>query len=73
MTRQLLDGATGAPPPLPGTPPPLLPTDMPPTAAQAAPALQPEPEQTKLEQQALAGALPGWDLLPATGFVRRKR
>ncbi len=67
MTRQLLDGATGAPPPLPGTPP-LLPTATAPTAVQAAPEPQPEPEQ-----QALAGALPAWDLLPATGFVRRKR
>ncbi|AWH55270.1 hypothetical protein C1924_19760 [Stenotrophomonas sp. ESTM1D_MKCIP4_1] len=62
MTRQLLDGATGAPPPLPGTPPVL------PLAVPAAAELPPAPEQ-----QALAGALPAWDLLPATGFVRRKR
>lgn len=28
---------------------------------------------TQENQDALAGALPNWDLLPATAFVRRKR
>lgn len=66
MTRSLLD-ASAVPPPLPvydAVPPPLndaaVATPAPPPVAVAAP-------------DALAGALPGWDLLPMTGFVRRKR
>ncbi len=32
-----------------------------------------QPAVLSTEQDALAGALPDWDLLPATAFVRRKR
>ncbi|MGA6539527.1 hypothetical protein ACPEH7_15480 [Stenotrophomonas sp. NPDC101269] len=60
MTRSLLD-ATVTPPPLPAEVPPLSPLPV-----ERAPAVSVAPD-------ALAGALPGWDLLPATGFVRRKR
>ncbi|MHC5147603.1 hypothetical protein [Stenotrophomonas rhizophila] len=63
MTRSLLD-ASAVPPPLPAQdalPPPLN------NAAVAAPPI------TVAAPDALAGALPGWDLLPKTGFVRRKR
>ncbi|WP_411852619.1 hypothetical protein ACLB90_09150 [Stenotrophomonas sp. LGBM10] len=62
MTRSLLD-ATVAPPPLPVDAPSLPPS---PVERTPSPAVSVAPD-------ALAGALPGWDLLPATGFVRRKR
>lgn len=32
-----------------------------------------QPAVLPVNQDALAGALPDWDLLPATAFVRRKR
>ncbi len=62
MTRSLLD-TTVTPPPLPAEAPPLPPL---PVERAPSPAVSVAPD-------ALAGALPGWDLLPATGFVRRKR
>ncbi|MGG4606324.1 hypothetical protein ACLPHM_16185 [Paenalcaligenes sp. Me131] len=33
----------------------------------------PQPAMLPANQDALAGALPDWDLLPATAFVRRQR
>lgn len=66
MTRSLLD-ASAVPPPLPAQdalPPPLN------NPAVATPAV---PPVNVAAPDALAGALPGWDLLPMTGFVRRKR
>ncbi|MGX9190286.1 hypothetical protein [Stenotrophomonas sp. Ker107b] len=69
MTRSLLD-ASAVPPPLPAQdalPPPL--NDV----AAATPVVSGAPLVNIAAPDALAGALPGWDLLPKTGFVRRKR
>lgn len=64
MTRQLLDGTLPPPLPLEGAVSSLPKSEPAPVAAvqTAAPVMD-----------ALAGALPGWDLLPANGFVRRRR
>lgn len=62
MTRQLIDSPM--PPPLPAQ-----------TVGPAAPS-SPESGEVASAQvvsEALAGALPGWDLLPGNGFVRRRR
>jgi hypothetical protein len=59
MNRVIIPGATApASPTLPAVPAPI-----------AAPT---PPQQTLAEApDALAGALPAWDLLPATPFIRR--
>lgn len=64
MTRQLLDGTLPPPLPLEGAVPPVPKSEPAPVATvqTAAPVMD-----------ALAGALPGWDLLPGNGFVRRRR
>jgi hypothetical protein len=57
MTRQFLTDQQPAPP-----------------APAAAPASQPAVQQQSAKsayQDALAGAFPAWDLLPATPFIRR--
>lgn len=50
------------------TPPPARRPLLPETAGGEAPA----PARPEARPDPLAGALPGWDLLPATGFLRRR-
>ncbi|MDQ8030593.1 MAG: hypothetical protein REJ50_01145 [Bordetella sp.] len=57
MIRQIVSDST------PSETAPAAPLQPVPTAQQAAPADDP--------RDALAGALPAWDLLPSTGFIRR--
>ncbi|HEX7863756.1 MAG TPA: hypothetical protein VF555_02340 [Variovorax sp.] len=51
---------------VPGTSAPASPAELAPATAPAT------PQQAPVEApDALAGALPAWDLLPATPFIRR--
>ena len=56
MNRVIIPGATA----------PTLPADLAPAPPPAPP--QPTPAEAP---DVLAGALPAWDLLPATPFIRR--
>lgn len=65
MARDILAGTPASPA---STPSSALPAGHPATAAPT-----PTPAATAGQEQrdALAGALPAWDLLPASPFVRR--
>ena len=60
MSRAIISGASA-------------PSDRSPAAAGDAPAsaAAPAPEAAPETPDALAGALPAWDLLPVTPFIRR--
>ncbi|WP_156919880.1 hypothetical protein [Comamonas composti] len=63
MVREILSGASASTPTPASNPPAAL-------APVAAPAAQTGPQDRR---DMLAGALPPWDLLPASPFVRRVR